>query len=171
MEFGLFMMPLHPPYRFYADSYDRDLSLIVEADRLGYHEVWIGEHITERWENAPCPDLLIAKASAMTQNIKLGTGVTLLPIHDPVELAHRIAMLDHLTRGRFYWGVGHRAIPTDLELFGLDPKQGGEVRSQEAEVLEIVLKLWESEGKFTYQANTIILPPRNWIQSWSGGCT
>jgi alkanesulfonate monooxygenase SsuD/methylene tetrahydromethanopterin reductase-like flavin-dependent oxidoreductase (luciferase family) len=97
--------------------------------------------------------------------------VTLLPIHDPVELAHRIAMLDHLTRGRFYWGVGHRAIPTDLELFGLDPKQGGEVRSQEAEVLEIVLKLWESEGKFTYQANTIILPPRNWIQSWSGGCT
>jgi alkanesulfonate monooxygenase SsuD/methylene tetrahydromethanopterin reductase-like flavin-dependent oxidoreductase (luciferase family) len=87
----------------------------------------------------------------MTQNIRLGTGVTLLPIHDPVELAHRIAMLDHLTRGRFYWGVGHRAIPTDLELFGLDPKQGGDVRSQAAEVLEIVLNLWESEGKFTYQ--------------------
>jgi alkanesulfonate monooxygenase SsuD/methylene tetrahydromethanopterin reductase-like flavin-dependent oxidoreductase (luciferase family) len=151
MEFGLFMMPLHPPYRSYADSYDRDLALIVEADRLGYHEVWIGEHITERWENAPCPDLLIAKASAMTQNIKLATGVTLLPIHNPVELAHRIAMLDHLTRGRFYWGIGHRAIPTDLELFGLDPKQGVEVRSQAAEVLEIVLKLWESEGKFTYQ--------------------
>ena len=102
MEFGLFMMPLHPPYRSYADSYDRDLDLLVEADRLGFHEAWIGEHMTERWENAPCPDLLIAKASALTQNIKLATGITLLPIHDPVELAHRIAMLDHLTRGRFY---------------------------------------------------------------------
>ncbi len=53
MEFGLFMMPLHPPYRSYADSYDRDLDLLVEADRLGFHEVWIGEHMTERWENVP----------------------------------------------------------------------------------------------------------------------
>ena len=38
MQFGLFMMPLHPPYRSYADSYDRDLALLVEADRLGFHE-------------------------------------------------------------------------------------------------------------------------------------
>jgi len=150
MEFGLFMMPLHPPYRSYADSYDRDLALLVEADRLGFHEAWLGEHLTERWENAPCPDLLIAKASAMTRNIKLATGITLLPIHNPVELAHRIAMLDHLTRGRFYWGIGHRAIPTDLALFGLDPKKGEEVREQAAEVLDIVLKIWENEGKFSY---------------------
>ena len=74
MQFGLFMMPLHPPYRSYADSYDRDLDLLVKADQLGYTEAWIGEHVTERWENAPCPDLLIAKASAMTENIMFGTG-------------------------------------------------------------------------------------------------
>ena len=77
MEFGLFMMPLHPPYRSYSDSYDRDLDLLVEADRLGFHEAWIGEHLTERWENVPCPDLLIAKASAMTKQIHLATGITL----------------------------------------------------------------------------------------------
>ena len=102
MQFGLFMMPLHPPHRSYADSYDRDLDLIVKADQLGYTEAWIGEHITERWENAPAPELLIAKASAMTENIIFGTGVTLLAIHNPVDLAHRLAMLDHLCRGRFY---------------------------------------------------------------------
>ncbi len=38
MQFGLFMMPLHPPYRTYADSYDRDLDLIVKADQQGYTE-------------------------------------------------------------------------------------------------------------------------------------
>ena len=38
MEFGLFMMPLHPPHRSIADSYDRDLDLLAHADRLGYHE-------------------------------------------------------------------------------------------------------------------------------------
>ena len=150
MEFGLFMMPLHPPHRTYADSYDRDLALIVEADRLGYHEAWIGEHITERWENAPCPDLLIAKALAMTNQIRLATGVTLLAIHNPVEVAHRIAMLDHLSRGRIYWGVGHRAIPTDLSLFGVGADTGIDVRERSAEALDIILKIWEAEGKFTY---------------------
>ena len=46
MDFGLFMMPLHPPRRSFADAYDRDTTLLVQADQLGYHEAWIGEHIT-----------------------------------------------------------------------------------------------------------------------------
>ena len=111
MEFGLFMMPLHPPRRSYADSYDRDMELIVLADKLGYHEAWIGEHITEMWENAPVPELLIAQALALTENIVLATGVTMLPLHHPVDTAHRIAMLDHMARGRFYWGIGVRSLP------------------------------------------------------------
>lgn len=151
MEFGLFMMPLHPPHRSIADSYDRDLALLAHADRLEYHEAWIGEHITERWENAPAPELLIAKALALTQNIVLGTGVTLLALHNPVEVAHRIAMLDHLARGRFYWGVGVRAIPTDLELFGLDPKRGQEVRERSREALDVILGIWSAGDGYTHE--------------------
>jgi alkanesulfonate monooxygenase SsuD/methylene tetrahydromethanopterin reductase-like flavin-dependent oxidoreductase (luciferase family) len=147
MQFGLFMMPLHPPHRTFADSYDRDVAQIVLADQLGFREAWIGEHLTERWENAPAPDLLIAQALAFTKTIKLGTGVTLLALHNPVYLAHRIAMLDHMARGRFQWGIGGGAIPTDLSLFGIDPT---EVRARSAEVLEVVLALWASEGQFSH---------------------
>src|SRR5215510_5245455 len=147
MHFGLFMMPLHPPHRAFADGYDRDLDQIVLADRLGFREAWVGEHLTERWENAPAPDLLIAKALALTERIKLGTGVTLLALHNPVYLAHRIAMLDHMARGRFQWGIGGGGIPTDLALFGLDPVT---LRERSAEVLDVVLELWASEGQFTY---------------------
>ena len=43
MQFGLFMMPLHPPHRAFADGYDRDVAQIVLADRLGFREVWVGE--------------------------------------------------------------------------------------------------------------------------------
>ena len=93
MQFGLFMMPLHPPYRDFADAYERDLDQLVLADRLGFQEAWVGEHITERWENAPAPDLLLARALDKTEHIKLGTGVTLLALHNPVYLAHRLAML------------------------------------------------------------------------------
>lgn len=62
MNFGLFMMPLHPPRRSYAESYDSDIELIVQADQLGYSEAWIGEHITETWENVGVPELLMSKA-------------------------------------------------------------------------------------------------------------
>ena len=150
MEFGLFMMPLHPPHRPLADGYQRDVDQIVLADRLGFREAWVGEHLTERWENAPAPDLLLAQALALTRRVKLGTGVTLLALHNPVYLAHRLAMLDHMARGRFQWGIGGGAIPTDLALFGLDPADPATVRARSAEVLDVVLKLWESQGPFTY---------------------
>ena len=150
MQFGLFMMPLHPPHRAFADGYDRDIDQIVLADRLGFREAWVGEHLTERWENAPAPDLLIAKALALTKTVRLGTGVTLLALHDPVYLAHRLAMLDHMARGRFQWGIGAGGIATDLSLLGLDHANPAAVRARSAEVLDVVLKLWASDGPFTY---------------------
>src|SRR4051812_31514761 len=60
LRLGLFMMPLHPSYRAIADCYDRDIDQLVLADKLGFDEAWLGEHFTEKWENAPSPDLLIA---------------------------------------------------------------------------------------------------------------
>lgn len=143
MQLGLFMMPLHPPYRPVADCYDRDIEQLVLADRLGFAEAWLGEHFTEKWENAPAPDLLVAKALALTENIRLGTGVTLLGMHEPVYLAHRLAMLDHLARGRFQWGIGLGGIPTDMKLMGLDPL---EARSRAVEALDVILGLWAHDG-------------------------
>ena len=152
MNFGLFMMPFHPPSRSYADSYDQDIELLVQADRLGYHEAWIGEHFTDMWENLPAPELLIAQALAITEKIVLATGVTLLPLHHPVDTAHRIAMLDHMARGRFYWGVGVRSVPSDLELYGVNSKDMDAVRDQGREALEVILGLWASEeGHFDYE--------------------
>ena len=152
MNFGLFMMPLHPPTRSFADSYDRDMELIVQADQLGYHEAWIGEHITETWENAPVPELLIAQALALTKQIIFATGVTMLPLHHPVDTAHRIAMLDHMARGRFYWGIGFRSLPTDLHLYGVEYNSMDEVRDRGKEALEVILGLWAAEdGHFGFE--------------------
>jgi alkanesulfonate monooxygenase SsuD/methylene tetrahydromethanopterin reductase-like flavin-dependent oxidoreductase (luciferase family) len=161
MHFGLFMMPLHPPHRALADGYQRDVDQIVLADQLGFREAWVGEHLTERWENAPAPDLLLAQALALTKQIKLGTGVTLLALHNPVYLAHRLAMLDHMARGRFQWGIGGGAIPTDLSLFGLDASNPAAVRARSAEVLEVVLELWAAEGSAITGSSSTSTPPRS----------
>ena len=68
-------------------------------------------------------------------------------MHEPVYLAHRVAMLDHLARGRFQWGIGLGGIPTDMALMGLDPSEG---RARAAEALDVVLGLWNNDGKFRY---------------------
>lgn len=147
MQLGLFMMPLHPSYRPIAECYDRDIAQLVLGDKLGYAEAWLGEHFTEKWENAPAPDLLIAKSLVLTENIRFGTGVTLLGMHEPVYLAHRIAMLDHLSHGRFQWGIGLGGIPTDMKLMGLDPSTA---RGRAAEALEVILGLWQAESGFQH---------------------
>jgi alkanesulfonate monooxygenase SsuD/methylene tetrahydromethanopterin reductase-like flavin-dependent oxidoreductase (luciferase family) len=65
----------------------------------------------------------------------------LLPYHNPIELAHRVAYLDHLAQGRYALGVGISALPTDHQMFALDTK-GGRNRRMTFEALEIMVELW-----------------------------
>lgn len=94
-------MPLHPPGASMTETLKSDLDQIVKLDELGYTEAWIGEHFTAEWENIPSPELFIAQAIGVTKNIRLGTGVTCMPNHNPFVLAHRIAQLNHMAEGRF----------------------------------------------------------------------
>ena len=152
MEFGLFLMPLHPPDRLHSETYDEDLELVSYADQLGFSETWIGEHYTLPWENMPSPELFIARALGVTEQMALGTGVVLLHYHDPVHVAHRIAMVDQMAKGRFFFGIGAGGAPTDTEMFGVDT-EAGSLRDRMLESIDIILKLWEGEpfkykGKF-----------------------
>jgi alkanesulfonate monooxygenase SsuD/methylene tetrahydromethanopterin reductase-like flavin-dependent oxidoreductase (luciferase family) len=143
VKLGLFMMPMHPPERSHADAYELDLETLVNADRLGYTEAWVGEHFTSGWENIPAPDLLLAAALQRTEQIRLGTGVACLPNHNPVVLAHRIAQLDQMARGRFNFGIGSGGFPGDFDLFEID-LAAGEHRRITREVIDTVLAIWDA---------------------------
>ena len=151
MELGYFTMPLHPPGSNITQTLDDDLEQMVVLDKLGYKEAWIGEHFTAEWENIPAPDLFIAKALAMTENIVFGTGVTCMPNHNPFMIAHRIAQLDQMAKGRFHWGVGSGGFPGDLAVFGFDPATG-EQRGMTREAIDMVLKLWEDPRPGRYKS-------------------
>ncbi len=144
-------MPLHPPGADPAQTMDEDLEQLVTLDRLGFAEAWIGEHFTAEWENIPCPDLFIARALGVTRRMKLATGVSCLPNHNPLMLAQRIAQLDQMARGRFYWGVGSGGFPGDFELFGIDPKSGKQ-RGITRAVLDLVLELWNDPKPGLYKS-------------------
>src|ERR671937_2092079 len=151
MRLGYFAMPLHPPGADPARTMDDDLAQLAALDRLGYEEAWIGEHFTAQWENIPCPDLFIARALERTKTMKLATGVSCLPNHDPLMLAQRIAQLDQMARGRFYWGVGSGGFPGDFETFGVDPKSG-EQRGITRALLDAVLELWNDPKPGVYES-------------------
>jgi alkanesulfonate monooxygenase SsuD/methylene tetrahydromethanopterin reductase-like flavin-dependent oxidoreductase (luciferase family) len=147
VDLGLFIMPSHPPERSPYDGAQWDLQMLIWAEELGFSEAWIGEHYTVPWEPNPAPDLLIAQALRETERLTLASGAHLLPYHHPVELAHRVAYLDHLARGRYIFGIGAGAFPSDAELFDVDVSTS---RAMTREALEIIVGLWEAEREFHY---------------------
>ena len=150
MRLGYFTMPLHPPGSNLAETLESDLVQMEVLDQLGYQEAWIGEHFTTVWENIPAPDQFIAAALSRTKNIVFGTGVTCMPNHDPFMIAHRIAQLDNLARGRFYWGVGSGGFPGDFEVFGFDPSTG-QHRGMSRSSVDLILQMWQDPvpGNYT----------------------
>ncbi|MBC7810779.1 MAG: LLM class flavin-dependent oxidoreductase [Burkholderiales bacterium] len=148
-KLGLFMMPVHPPEKSRTVCFDEDVELIVRADELGFSEAWVGQHHTLAWEPIPANDIFLANLIARTKQIKLGTGVSIVPQHHPANIAVRLALLDHLSHGRIMCGFGQGGVPTDWELFDLpDPKTQGLMT---IEGIDMVMKLWAAEPPFDFQ--------------------
>lgn len=142
MQLGYFAMPLHEPGAgLVADWLERDLRQMEVLDELGFVEAWIGEHNATPWEPLAAPEVFIAAALQRTSRIRLGTGVNCLPHHHPIQLANRIAILDHLARGRFNWGIGIAGFH-ESETFAVN-WQENEHRRLFQEVLGGVLELWD----------------------------
>jgi alkanesulfonate monooxygenase SsuD/methylene tetrahydromethanopterin reductase-like flavin-dependent oxidoreductase (luciferase family) len=150
MELGFFSMTSHPPEMGIREGTEWDLQVLRWLDELGYSEAWIGEHHTSPWEPNSAPDLLLAQAFRETKRIRLGPGGFLLPYHHPAELANRVATLDHLSGGRFNFGVAASGLPTDWQMFNVDGMSGAN-RDMTRESLEIILKLWSATEPFTYK--------------------
>ncbi|HEV3225914.1 MAG TPA: LLM class flavin-dependent oxidoreductase, partial [Acidimicrobiales bacterium] len=112
LRFGAFFAPFHPVGQNPTLALQYDLERAVALDRLGYDEVWFGEHHSGGYELIGCPEVFIAAVAQHTQRIKLGTGVVSLPYHHPWIVADRMVLLDHLTQGRVIFGTGPGALPT-----------------------------------------------------------
>lgn len=135
LRFGIFMAPFHPAGENPTLALERDLELIEHLDRLGWDEAWIGEHHSAGSEIIAAPEIFIAAAAQRSRHIKLGTGVVSVSYHNPLWVAERAVLLDHLTRGRFMLGLGPGSLPTDAAMIGLDQSQTRELLAQGVEVI------------------------------------
>lgn len=148
LRFGAFLAPFHPAGENPTLAFQRDLDLVEHLDGLGYDEVWIGEHHSAGSEIIASPEIFMAAAAERTRRIKLGTGVTSISYHNPLWVADRMVLLDHLSRGRTMLGVGPGSLPTDSAMIGLDPIDTRELLGTN---LDIIMRLLAGE---TVTANT-----------------
>lgn len=130
-----------------AEYYERILQQIERAEALGYHSAWFGEHHYCAYSFG-APAVMATAAAGRTRRIRLGTGVSLLPIHHPIRLAEEYATLDLVSGGRLEYGVGRGFLRHALDLFGIDEDESTE-RYREA--LALILRAWTSPGPFSFE--------------------
>jgi len=162
LRFGAFVAPFHPVDENPALALSRDMELVELMDRLGYDEAWIGEHHSAGYEIIASPELFIAAASQRTKHIRLGTGVSSLPYHQPLMLADRINQLDYMTRGRVMFGVGPGALPSDAFMMGIDVLRQRDMMDEAINVLVPLLRGEVVTAKtdwFTLNEARLQLPP------------
>ena len=140
----------------------RDILAQIElGDRLGFDTVWLGEiHFIRQFSILADPLMTLAAAAQRTSRIRLGTAVTLLPLHNPVKIAEEAAICDILSDGRLEFGVG-RGINRHYAHYGIPPEES---RPRFDEALDFIQAAWSNEtfsfdGQF-FHARDLSLVPR-----------
>jgi alkanesulfonate monooxygenase SsuD/methylene tetrahydromethanopterin reductase-like flavin-dependent oxidoreductase (luciferase family) len=168
MEFGIFnAVSLLPQYREAHGAtaeHDRimdELAYIRAADRAGFKYSWSSEHhfLTD-YSHLSANESFMAFAAAQTSNIHLGSGIFNLtpPANHPARVAERVAMLDHLSEGRFEFGTGRGSSTTEQKGFGIEDQEL--TREMVAETLPQIVRMWKEED-YSYDGKFFSMPTRN----------
>jgi len=105
----------YPSLRSHQQFYREVIDEAVMAEALGYWGFWVGEHHFGASQRVfPSPQMVLAAIAERTERIRLGTGVSILPVNDPIRLAEDLASLDLLSQGRVDVGVGRGYQPHEF---------------------------------------------------------
>ena len=145
LQFGAYALP-----SYHADTdgsqgqFMRKLvELLASAEPLGFDAIWMNEHHYHPWGGMiPSLPILLSALAQRTQRVTLGTSVLVLPLHNPIEIAEQMMMLDLMSNGRVQLGVGRGSHPYDYEILGL-PLENAQERMIEG--LDFILKAWAGE--------------------------
>src|SRR5689334_18720525 len=145
MRLGYFTMPVHPLGRDWSETLREDREAIILADRLGFYDAFMGEHLTDACENITNSMMFMATLIHDTKTIKLATGTTNLAHMHPVIIAVNAAMFDHLAQGRFVFGISPGALTSDAEAIGIFDEDRNKIF---AEAIDVILAIWERDPPY-----------------------
>jgi probable F420-dependent oxidoreductase len=144
-----------------------------KAEALGFDALWMGEHpiipvhgssrapgssggsIPDFYSRLVDPFVALARASAVTTRLKLGTGITLVPERNPLLLAKEVATLDYFSKGRFLFGIGAGWNKEETEIMGGNFTHRW---TQTREAIEAMQALWANDAA-EYHGTYYDFPP------------
>ncbi len=161
MDFGLFFLMQRDEAWSEARVYESALAQMLAAESLGYQSVWIAEHHFNDYGLCPAPQVLAAFLAARTKTLRMGMGVSLLPLHHPVDLAEQLAVLDVVSGGRLDVGIGRGGSLRDYQTFQSDR---GDSRARVEEGIALMRECWSGrpfdfQGRF-HTADRLHVRPR-----------
>jgi alkanesulfonate monooxygenase SsuD/methylene tetrahydromethanopterin reductase-like flavin-dependent oxidoreductase (luciferase family) len=167
MEFGIFVQAHLPRRRVEADpdaehhAIMNEVELVKAADRAGWKYVWVTEHhFLDEYSHMSANEVYLAHLSAVTERIHVGSGIFNLnpQVNHPIRVAERVAMLDHLSDGRFEFGTGRGAGSREVTGFGIEST--AVTKEVFDEVIPEFLRMW-NETEYHHQGKAFSVPNRN----------
>ena len=150
------------------------LDLVRMADQAGFTGFYLAEHHGSDLCMAPNQEVVIAAASQVTESIRMGPMVKLLPLHHPVRLVEDMCVVDNLTNGRLEYGVGRGVAPIEHYWFGSSWPESTDRFEDVLGIIQRALRDGEvsSEGSKYYDFRTVplaIRPVQEHIPFWYPG--
>jgi len=150
MKFGHFCLPT-----YFADVDGtvgeftrRFVDFLVESEALGFDSLWANEHHFDAYGGIiPSPPIMLSALAQRTQRVRLGSSIIVLPLHNPIEIAEQMAMIDLMSNGRVELGVGRGFVAYDYDRLGVS-LEGAQERLKDG--LELILKAWAG-GSFNHR--------------------
>jgi alkanesulfonate monooxygenase SsuD/methylene tetrahydromethanopterin reductase-like flavin-dependent oxidoreductase (luciferase family) len=168
MEFGLFVQAHVPKQETAANPEGaehsrlmREVEVAIACDRAGFKYVWsVEHHFLEEYSHLSASEVFLPYVAARTNRIHVGSAIWNLtpPVNHPARTAERVAMLDHLSEGRFEFGTGRGSSSTEFKGFGIP--DGETTRLMFDESLREILRMWR-ETPYSYDGKYFSMPPRN----------
>ncbi len=168
MEFGIFNSLYLPHQLRDRDPENAEHNRLMDevewtkaADRAGFKYSWATEHhFLEEYSHLSANESFMAYVAGVTERIHIGSGIINItpPVNPPPRVAERVAMLDHLSGGRFEFGVGRGSSTTEQRGFGIeDPELTKEMVD---EVLPQFKRMW-TETNYSFDGRFFTMPERN----------
>ena len=162
MEFGLFMEFYQRPGYSQAQAFEESFARVRVAEEAGLDSIWLAEiHFAPDRSVLASPLTVASAIAAQTKRIRIGTAVEVLPLGNPIRMAEEAATVDHISKGRFEFGVGRSGLPRGYIGYNIPYSES---RARFFESLEVIQKAWTMEhfshkGQF-YSYNDVCVVPK-----------
>jgi len=138
-----------------ADLYRAAIEMAEWGEKNGCVALQVCEHHRSKDGYLPAPLILASAIAARTQTIPIQVAALILPLHDPVETAEQIAVLDLVSQGRVNYVVAIGYVPAEYAMYGREMKGRGQRLEESVRVMQ---RLWRGE-EFEYQGRPVKVTP------------